>query len=214
VNGVSFGERSEPKEKPQPDPDVTYQPRPCGSQAARARFSMKPHPSTRLVTADDADFLWEMLYWAAHADEDVGVGPDDVRRDPDLIGYASGWGRRGDLGVVAEIDGRRVGAAWLRLFDPDTSDYRVFVDDLTPELVAAVAPGHHGRGVGTLLLTTLFDHADPEFPASVLSVRADNPAVRLYERFGYREVDRIVNRVGTESLRMTRTARRATPPGT
>jgi ribosomal protein S18 acetylase RimI-like enzyme len=172
---------------------------------------MTTRPSTRLVTADDVEFLWEVLYWAAHADED-GVGPDDVRRNPALIGYATGWGRRGDLGVVAEIDGRRVGAAWLRLFDPDTSDYSVFVDDLTPELVAAVAPEHHGRGVGTLLLSTLFDHADREFAASVLSVRADNPAVRLYERFDYREVDRIVNRVGTESLRMIRPARRAAPP--
>lgn len=169
---------------------------------------MRPRPASRLVTADDVEFLWEMLYWAARADEDDGVGLDDVRRNPDLIGYVGGWGRRGDLGVVAEIDGRRVGAAWLRLFDPDTSDHRVFVDDLTPELVAAVAPEHHGRGVGTMLLTTLFDHADPAFPATVLSVRADNPAVRLYQRFGYREVDRIVNRVGTESLRMIRTSRR------
>jgi GNAT superfamily N-acetyltransferase len=139
---------------------------------------MTTRPSTRLVTAGDVEFLWEVLYWAAHADEDGGVDLDDVRRDPDLLGYAAGWGRRGDLGVVAEIDGRRVGAAWLRLFDPDTSDFRVFVDDLTPELVAAVAPEYHGRGVGTLLLTTLFDHADPAFAASVRSVRADNPAVR------------------------------------
>jgi ribosomal protein S18 acetylase RimI-like enzyme len=173
---------------------------------------MTPRPSTRLVDADDADFLWEMLYWAAHADEDDGVGLDDVRRNPDLVGYAAGWGRHGDLGVVAEIGGRRVGAAWLRLFDPDTSDYNVFVDDLTPELVAAVAPEYHGRGVGTLLLTSLFDHADRAFAASVLSVRADNPAVRLYERFGYREVDRIVNRIGTESLRMIRPARRGDRP--
>ncbi len=168
--------------------------------------------STRPVIADDVEFLWEMVYWAAHVDEDDGVGLDDIRRNPDLIGHAAGWGRRGDLGVVAEIDGRPVGAAWLRLFDPDTSDYSVFVDDLTPELVAAVAPEHHGRGVGTVLLTTLFDHADPVFAASVLSVRADNPAVRLYERFDYREVDRIINRVGTESLRMVRSARRGARP--
>jgi ribosomal protein S18 acetylase RimI-like enzyme len=162
-------------------------------------------PTIRLVTADDVEFLWQMLYWAAHADED-GVGQDDIRRDPNLIGYVTGWGRRGDLGVIAEIGGRRVGAAWLRLFDPDTSDHRAFVDDLTPELAAAVAPEHHGRGLGTMMLATLFEHADPTFPASVLSVRADNPAVRLYLRFGYREIDRIVNRVGTESLRMIRPA--------
>jgi ribosomal protein S18 acetylase RimI-like enzyme len=158
----------------------------------------------RVAVAGDAEFLWEMLYWAAHVDEDDGVDLDDVRRDPDLIGHVVGWGREGDLGVVAEIDGRPVGAAWLRLFDPDTSDYSVFVDDHTPELVAAVHPDLVGGGLGRRLLTTLFEHADTRYAAIVLSVRADNPAGRLYERFGFRELDRHINRVGTESIRMVR----------
>ena len=72
--------------------------------------------TTRLVVADDTDFLWEMVYWAAHVDEDDGVTLDAMRRDPDLVGHVAGWGRAGDLGVIAELDGVPVGAAWLRLF--------------------------------------------------------------------------------------------------
>lgn len=162
--------------------------------------------STRLVGAGDVEFLWEMVYWAAHVDEDDGVTLDDIRRDPDLVGHVDGYGRDGDLGVIAEIDGRPVGAAWLRRFVPGVSDFSVFVDDDTPELVIAVLPEHVGAGVGSVLLAGLFDRADDVVTQMVLSVRADNPAVRLYERVGFREIRRIVNRVGTESLQMTRAA--------
>ena len=146
---------------------------------------------------------------AVDADVLVDVDRADMRRDPDLVGHVEGWGRTGDLGVVAEVDRVPVGAAWLRLFDPAISDYSAFVDDDTPELVAAVSRAHLGRGIGTTMLKSLFEHADPVFEATVLSVRAANPAVRLYERFGFRELDRHVNRVGTESARMLRRAPRS-----
>jgi ribosomal protein S18 acetylase RimI-like enzyme len=159
---------------------------------------------TRLVTAEDVDVLWDMVYWAAHVDEDDGVTHADMRRDPDLVGHVDDWGRLGDLGVIGEFEGTPVGAAWLRLFVPGVSDYSAFVDDETPELVVAVVPAHVGRGIGSLLLTALYEHADEMYETTVLSVRTGNPAVRLYERFGFRELDRHVNRVGTESARMLR----------
>lgn len=158
----------------------------------------------RLVTANDEEFLWEMVYWAAHVDEDDGVSADDIRRDPDLVGHVVEFGRHGDLGLIAEVGGRPIGAAWLRLFVPGVSDFSVFVDDRTPELVIAVAPEHIGVGVGSKLLSALLARADDVFDSVVLSTRADNPAVRLYRRHGFRETDRIVNRVGTESLKMLR----------
>lgn len=169
-------------------------------------------PRVRVAGPGDEPFLWQMLYWAAHVDEDEGVTLDDIRRDPDLVGHVVGFGRDRDLGVVAEIDARAVGAAWLRCFVPDLSDFSVFVDDHTPELVIAVVPEHAGRGVGTSLLDALFELADDAFATVVLSSRADNPAVRLYERFGFREIDRIVNRVGTESLKMIRDSPRRISP--
>lgn len=158
----------------------------------------------RAIGRDDAEFLWEMLYWAAHVDEDAGVTRDDIRLDPDLVGHVVDWGRDGDVGVIAEERDGAVGAAWLRLFVPGVSDYSVYVDDRTPELVIAISPGLEGRGIGSLLLSALFDVADRLHPSTVLSVRSTNPALRLYERFGYREVDRVTNRVGSQSIRMVR----------
>lgn len=48
--------------------------------------------------------------------------------------------------------------------------------------------------------------AKNRFPAVSLSVRADNPVVRLYERMEFTKVSgsKIVNRVGVESYNMLR----------
>ncbi len=48
----------------------------------------------------------------------------------------------------------------------------------------------------------LLEAARGRYPALALSVREGNPAVRLYERFGFVEERRVVNRVGGASLVM------------
>jgi GNAT superfamily N-acetyltransferase len=45
-----------------------------------------------------------------------------------------------------------------------------------------------GRGLGERMLRALLDAAADRFDAVSLSVRADNPALRLYERTGFRVV--------------------------
>ena len=154
----------------------------------------------------DEGFLWVMLFEAAHAGEDGMVGPDEVRGVPVLAHYVEGWGRPGDLGVIAvDTDGEPVGAAWLRLFVGDDAAFG-WVDDETPEVAIAVAPGVTGAGIGTALLTRLLDDAAGVHPAVSLSVRADNPARRLYERLGFALVDDSdrPNRAGSISVTMVR----------
>jgi ribosomal protein S18 acetylase RimI-like enzyme len=143
--------------------------------------------SLRRARADDADFLWAMLYEASHAAE---YGMPDVaalRAQPEQARYVEGWGSRTDLGVIAVDDDARepVGAAWLRLLTREAKGYG-YVDDDTPELAIAVVPGHRGRGLGGRMLGELLEAATRSFVAVSLSVRADNPARRLYERAGFR----------------------------
>jgi ribosomal protein S18 acetylase RimI-like enzyme len=145
--------------------------------------------SLRRAADDDADFLWVALYHASYAAE-IGIeDPRALRDRHELARYVEGWGRRTDLGVIAVEDrsGERVGAAWLRLLTGAAKGYG-YVDDDTPELAIAVLPGHRGRGLGERMLRDLLDAARPHFDAVSLSVRADNPARRLYERAGFRVV--------------------------
>ena len=63
------------------------------------------------------------------------------------------------------------------------------MDDNTSELSIAVLPEYLGQGVGTQLLTHLFASEYGKSSIS-LSVSADNPAARLYERFGFEIISR------------------------
>ena len=136
----------------------------------------------------DAAFLIKMLVQATFWRPDGPRGNfEDVAGQPELAHYVAGWPRPSDLGVVAEA-GHPVGAAWLRFFAADDPGYG-FVDAETPEMAMGVVPSWRGRGVGSGLLDTLIVAArDAGSVALSLSVEPDNPARRLYERFGFQQV--------------------------
>jgi hypothetical protein len=75
--------------------------------------------TSRPAFASDEPYLWQMLYYAAHMDED-GTPPESARTNPDLAPYAEDWGNRdGDLGFLAiDPSCQRVGAAWMRVMPP------------------------------------------------------------------------------------------------
>jgi ribosomal protein S18 acetylase RimI-like enzyme len=145
--------------------------------------------SLRRATADDVDFLWVMLYEASYAAEDGVPDVAALCRHPLLARYVEGWGRAGDVGVVAVDDdtAEPVGAAWVRLLTGAGGGFG-YVDDHTPELAIAVVSRLRGRGLGERMLRALLDAAADRFDAVSLSVRADNPALRLYQRTGFRVV--------------------------
>jgi len=158
----------------------------------------------RPTTHVDEPFLWQMLYYAANMAEDGAVSGDDAKTHPYLAKYVRGWGRGGDLGTIAVGEGAQpLGAAWVRLLIGAEKNYAAVADGV-PELAVAVLPQYIGQGIGAGLLARLLDDARAIYSAVVLSVRAANPARRLYERLGFVVVDTVVNRVGGESFVMLR----------
>jgi ribosomal protein S18 acetylase RimI-like enzyme len=113
--------------------------------------------------------------------------------------------RPGDLGVIAETERNEpIGAAWVRLLKAHDPGYG-YVDDETPELAIGVYPSYRGSGVGTAMLARLIDMAKEHYPAVSLSTRATNvPAVRLYERMGFKKVagSEVTNWAGGMSYNM------------
>jgi len=110
----------------------------------------------------------------------------DVLARPEFAHYVEGWGRDGDVGVVAELDGVRIGAAWVRRFAADDAGYG-FVHEAVPELSIGVDPQARGAGVGARLLHALLAAlAEAGVGQVSLSVETANPAVRLYRRLGFR----------------------------
>ena len=157
----------------------------------------------RPVVQDDELFLWKMLYYAAHMDEDDETSFLAAQNNPDLIKYVEGWGRKTDRGFIAvePYSQQEIGAAWVRLLVGKDKTIS-YIDDFTPELAIAILPDYVGKGAGTQLLAHLIEAIKDESPAVVLSVRTTNQAKRLYERMGFVVVSNATNRVGTASVNM------------
>lgn len=165
-----------------------------------------PDIHTRFALAGDAGLLCDMLVAAVNWAPGRRVPREAVLADPHNAHYADGWPRRGDLGVVAVAtrESNRwepvpVGAAWLRYFTEDDPGYG-FVGEDVPELSIGVDAAQRGRGIGTMLIRRLLKEAgDTGIERVSLSVERANPAMRLYEREGFRVHD---PRAGQDSLTM------------
>ena len=140
----------------------------------------------RPATSDDLELLKRALFEAVSWNPERELPPYEfVIAHPELARYHEGWGRAGDLGVIAEREGEAVGASLCRLFTAEDHGHG-YVDDETPELAVAVWEGHRGEGIGTQLMNAIEDAARAAgFSQISLSVDADNPARGLYERLGY-----------------------------
>lgn len=143
----------------------------------------------RPATGADLEHVKRALFEAVAWNPERQLPPYEVTiAHPELARYHEGWGRPGDLAVLAENDGEVIGAASCRLFTAEDHGHG-YVDDETPELAVAVWEGHRGEGVGTRLMAAIEMAArEAGFSQMSLSVDADNPARRLYERLGYEEL--------------------------
>jgi ribosomal protein S18 acetylase RimI-like enzyme len=139
----------------------------------------------RPATTHDVLFLWDMLYEALFVPPGFPQFPESILKTPGLAKYVEGFGTTdGDVGLVAvEDSGISIGAAWVRQMTADNPGWG-FIDEQTPELSIALVAEQRGNGVGSALLGELLD----QVPRCSLSVDDRNPAVSLYQRFGFEEV--------------------------
>ena len=135
----------------------------------------------RPLTTADEPILWDMLYEGLRVSE--GAVSRDILKQPEYTRYVEGWGRQGDTGfVVSDKPSHEVlGAVWYRIPTAQSPGD----SEAIPELAFAVKPGQRKRGLGAALLTQLVK-ANPHHSAISIRASANNPAIRLYERFGFR----------------------------
>ncbi len=157
----------------------------------------------RSLTIDDKPFLWKMLYEAAHMAESEET-IEEAKSNQILSLYVKDFGDKPtDIGFLAihENTKEKIGAVWVRLLIGNSKGYS-YIDNETLELAMAVVKNYRNQGIGSKLLTLLIETTQKRFKAIGLSVRNSNPAFRLYERFGFKTTNQILNRVGESSYIM------------
>ena len=144
----------------------------------------------RRAVAEDGEFLADMLVEAVNwSAERKRRSRRRVLSAPGTAHYIAGWPRSTDLGVVAEVAGERIGAAWLRFLPADDPGYG-FVAAGVPELTVGAAAQWRGRGAGRPLLRAIASDARRAGVRRIsLSVERKNFAQKLYLSEGYQIVD-------------------------
>jgi ribosomal protein S18 acetylase RimI-like enzyme len=138
----------------------------------------------RPLTPQDEPVLWDMIYLGLQGRGESTAPSRETVKTPEFARYVEGWGRSGDAGFFAHnpASGRPLGAVWCRPTMAATSKEG---QEPIPELAWAVDPQHRRQGIGAALMTQ-WVKANPQQSAVMLAVPANNSAVRLYERFGFK----------------------------
>ena len=140
----------------------------------------------RTLRADETELLKDFLYEAIFIPE--GVEPPDrsIIEQPELSLYYEDFGNGfADSCLVAEVDGRVVGAVWTRIMN----DYG-HVDENTPSLAISLYKDYRGKGIGTAMMVRMLELLKSQgWQKASLAVQKANYAVRMYEAVGFKTVD-------------------------
>ena len=130
-----------------------------------------------------ADFLYEAVF----VPDGVEAPPKSIINNPDMQVYIAGFGsKKDDCCVAAEISGELIGAAWVRIMNDDGH-----VDAQTPSLAISLYGQYRGLGIGTAMLRKLLTLLKTKgYKKTSLAVQKANYAVKMYEKLGYKIIDK------------------------
>lgn len=136
----------------------------------------------REIQKQEYPLLNHFLYEAIFIPEGTEPPPKTITTSPELQVYVAHFGElKDDHGLVAEVDGKIVGAVWVRIMN----DYG-HIDSETPSLAISLYKEYRGFGIGTAMmkeiLTLLRTHG---YSRVSLSVQKANYAAKLYLKVGF-----------------------------
>lgn len=140
----------------------------------------------REIKSFEYPLLEDFLYEAIFIPDGIEPPPKSIVQEPELQIYVSHFGeKKDDRALVAEVDGKVVGAVWARMM-PDYGH----IDDETPSLAISLYKAYRGLGIGTALLQAMLSFLkESGYTRTSLSVQKANHTVKLYQKAGYEVVE-------------------------
>ena len=140
----------------------------------------------RPISAGEVRLLQDFLYEAIFVPEGLPAPPKSIINQPELQVYITGFGtKKDDIGLVAEIDNKPVGAVWVRIMN----DYG-HIDNDTPSFAISLHKDYRGLGIGTALMKEMLRILkDRGYKQASLAVQKANYAVKMYQKTGFEIVD-------------------------
>lgn len=136
----------------------------------------------RKMTVPEYPLLNDFLYEAIFIPNGIKPPPRDIIASPELQIYVERFGAlKDDFALVAEIEGKIVGAVWVRIMN----DYG-HIDEETPSLAISLYKEYRGQGIGTNMMKEMLSLLKTHgYKRVSLSVQKANYAVELYRKIGF-----------------------------
>lgn len=139
----------------------------------------------REIRQEEIPLLDDFLYEAIFIPDDYKgkLERDIIYMVPQLYAAIDKFGTKPeDDCLVAEADGRVIGAVWVRIEE----EYG-HIDDETPSFSISVLKEYRGRGIGTALMANMIERLRGKgCKRASLGVSKKNYAVKMYEKVGFR----------------------------
>ena len=141
---------------------------------------------TRGLREDEIGLLKDFLYEAIFVSDGAEAPDKSIVTQPELALYYDGFGEGlADNCIVAEVDGKVVGAVWTRIMN----DYG-HVDDETPSFAISLYKDYRGKGIGTKMMHQMLSLLKTQgYEKASLAVQKANYAIKLYEKVGFKTID-------------------------
>jgi ribosomal protein S18 acetylase RimI-like enzyme len=141
--------------------------------------------SIRKIEENEIYLLDDFLYEAIFIPDGVKPPSKSIIKDPDLQVYIENFGKRiGDYCLVAEIEGKIIGAVWVRIMN----DYG-HIDNGMPSFAISLYKEYRNNGVGTALMKQMLDLLKKEnYKRISLAVQKKNYAAKMYQKLGFEVV--------------------------
>ena len=136
----------------------------------------------REIKEQEYPLLDNFLYEAIFIPESIEPPPKTIITSPELQVYVERFGElKDDWGLVAEVDGKIVGAVWVRIMN----DYG-HIDNETPSLAISLYKEYRDFGIGTAMMNKILALLRSHGYSRVsLSVQKANYAVKMYLKTGF-----------------------------
>lgn len=135
----------------------------------------------REIKKQEYNLLDDFLYEAIFIPEGVEVPSKEITNQPDLQIYIADFGKQNDNCLVAECNGKIVGAVWTRIIN----DYG-HIDNETPSLAISLFKEYRSLGIGTALMNRMIELLKSKgYKRVSLSVQKENYAYNLYKKVGF-----------------------------
>ncbi len=136
----------------------------------------------RKIQKQEYPLLDHFLYEAIFVPEGIEPLPKTIITSPELQVYVEHFGKsKDDWGLVAEVEGKIVGAVWVRIMN----DYG-HIDEKTPSLAISLYKEYRGFGIGTAMMKEILALLKSYGYKQVsLSVQKANYAAKLYLKVGF-----------------------------